>query len=1382
MLLKKRMPYFLLLFCTVINLKGQNMLPLTEITLKDGLSQGMIFDILQTSDGFMWFATKDGLNRYDGKNFVVYRNSPIDSFSISNDMVLKLFEDKHHNFWIKTKTSLDIFDPKTGHFRHILSVSNTSAKFNNSLTADIEEDNQGTIYITSPEEGIHTLQVKEQLVDFFPKIANIGNKLPLKLIPLPDKEAYIYDIFISRKNEVYIATSDDVYQVLAQEKKIIPLHAPSVINADEPRTKLLLENTNGNLVLAKSGYQLLWDKKTFTPILNCDILESSCMYYQNKELWIANIEGDVPSIERLPSTDFTAENYQKRITYQFSSLALPTKLYCDNMGGVWIGTNGYGIRKYNPIREGFRHFAAKNSISQLQKDGQNIVYAQIFRSFFQLLPPYYEWQYSHSIKPIKIGKNPDEVWANWRQKNPSIKLSKYVDYGMLLDFQHSNWLLTNTDGDPLDTNHVLVKMDVNWQTLKSYPVHARFDNLAMLCSDKKGHIWFNSSEGKVFCFDPISETFQTYHYAFLFKKNIPKVAFIHFDVANTLWLGTTDGLIKGTEQNGKYTFELYQNDINNHQSLSNNVVASICDDPKTAYKYLWIGTKGGGLIRMNKQNATFKAFTETNGLPNNTVYGILPDEEGNLWLSTNRGIVKFNPITEFCRVYTKEDGLQDDEFNTQSFFKSPQGELCFGGINGLNVFKPSEIMVSKTPPKIVLVGLKINNKDIQLGDSTSILPYSLQTLQTLNLNYLQNNITFSFAALDFTYSNKNQYQYKYMLEGADREWVYAGSQDMANYTALSPGNYTFKVMARNADGLWSATPAMMMLTIKPPFWRTYWAYFIYCVLLIFIAYRLYQAQINRAKLANQLAFEQKEAERLAALDELKMRFFSNVTHEFRTPLTLIIEPARQLVKKLLGKPLQQDALIIENNSQKLLQLVNQLLDLAKLESGSMKMESHIGEIIGLVQPIYDAFLHLAKNKDIHFTWSHPPQIPPFAFDRDKIEKILHNLLSNAFKFTPQNGTVHLTTSLHQQALLIVVQDSGIGMKSESLSQLFTRFYQADNSSTRKGEGTGIGLSLVKEFTALMQGTIQVESEWEKGTTITIRIPIHEMEDIQAPFIEHQSLSPQNETFENTDNSPNADADKLILWVEDNDDMRNFVQSLLKNEGFEVITAVNGAEGIKKAFEYIPNLIISDVMMPEKDGYDLTDALKNDIRTSHIPIVLLTAKSSLDSRLAGLKIGADEYIGKPFNSEELLLRVHRLIEMCRRIQAKYSNEKPTMMELAIEKNDNKTENEVYLSELDIAFLHSLTTFIEKNIDNTALDVQDFTDALYMSRSQLHRKMIALTQQSITEFLRNFRLDKAYKLLSQNVYNVNEVADMTGFGNAKYFSTVYKKRYGVSPSEK
>jgi len=1358
-----RLFLFIIFVSPFFSVKSQNSLPLSEITIKNGLSQGMIFDILQTQDGFMWFATKDGLNRYDGYNFSVFRHNPADSFSISDNAVIKLFEDKQHQLWVKTKKGLDIFDAKRQHFRHVLRASSQKKQFNLDEFADIEQDNAGTLWLSSSSEGVYAITMPPNLSQQLPQLASLSSQIKVELLPIAESDSRIFDIFISSKQEIYIGTINNCYQILPKEKRLIPLNFPTLFNSNA--TLFMGEDNEKNLIFLRDKHFLRRKNNQLETIILPEKISSAQRFIKDKEnsIWF----GLPHQLFSITVSDFEANRLENAVSSSSENVGI-TQLYCDKTGNIWIGTNGYGLRKHNPKLRHFHHHAEGASVWTLDKDKKENIYIKKFGGVFKLSPPNYLFG----------------------EESSAVKIYENITFGVLLDVGNEHWALISKDNVIEGVDNELVKFSLDWKRIESYPVPFPLYQQTILRKDKKGDFWFNTTGSQIVRFQSSTKEFKAFDYKVLFKESPPTSLMLYFDEENFLWIGTNNGLIRATPSGEDYHFELFQNKPNDPFSLPNNVISSFCDDPKQARDIIWVGTKGGGFVQMNKKTGKCVIYGEKQGLPNAVVYGILPDELGNLWLSTNRGIAKFNTQTKHFQPFTKDDGLQDNEFNTQAFTKSPQGELCFGGINGFNIFKAAEIVPNNRPPFTVIVGLKVNNKEIQVGDSAGILPYSLQTPQTISLSYNQNYLSISFAALDFTTPEKNKF--RYILEGIDRDWIVAGNQSVANYTALEPGTYTFKVIGCNGDGICSETPASIQIVIRPPFWRTKLAYLFYILVIVFLVYKFYQYKVQEIETENKLRFEHKEKARLAALDEVKNRFYSNVTHEFRTPLTLILEPARQLLKELQDNSARQKAIIIENNSQKLLQLVNQLLDLSKLESGSMKIEWQYGNLLEVIQPIYDAFWMLAQKKGIELTWNHPHNFPLISFDKDKIEKILHNLLSNALKFTPKGGEIQLTTTIFQQQLQLIIKDSGIGIEAENLGKIFQRFHQLDNTLIRKSEGTGVGLSLVKELVELLEGKITVESELQKGTTFSLVFPLKKQADILSQLQKTAAVTPaiglqkfEIPTFEALEIENTSENRKIILLIEDNEDMRAFIRNSLESNDYQVVEADNGQLGIEKAFEVIPDLVISDVMMPEKDGYELAKCLKSDIRTSHIPIILLTAKSSLDSKLIGLATGADEYIGKPFHTEEVLIRIEKLIQLRNTLQQKYAT---NTLSSQIQNTDNqefdKQEESLQtpsLSDLDIKFLAKLNEIIEENLDNDELEVAHFTSILALSRSQLHRKMVALTNQSISEFIRNYRLDKAKELLKMKNLNVNEVAYRVGFKDTKYFSTVFKKRFSLSPSE-
>ena len=825
---------------------------------------------------------------------------------------------------------------------------------------------------------------------------------------------------------------------------------------------------------------------------------------------------------------------------------------------------------------------------------------------------------------------------------------------------------------------------------------------------------------------------------------------------------------------------------------------------------------------MNKSTETFEHFTTKDGLPNNVVYAVLTDSLGRLWLSTNRGISCFIPAKKFFHNFTVADGLQDFEFNTGAYYKHPDGRLFFGGVNGINIIKPNTFTFDTSFAPVFFTDLSINNQQVSINDSTGILNTPIETTNTVHLKYIQNFIKVSFAATDFSKLGINNYRYK--MDGVDEEWVFANTRNEVSYPNLQPGTYTLHVSNSNENGDWNPKEAVITFIVSPPWWASNWAYGAYLFIIVSGAYLLYQQQIKRIRLRNELAFKEKEASKLAELDALKNSFFTNITHELRTPLTLIVEPARMMLadKQQPNSPFLHT---IYNNSLRLLRLVNTLLDISKLEAGKMMLHFAEGDIVPLIKAVFDSFVVLAQQKQLQLQFNAFPNAIIAMVDKPMIEKIAHNLLSNAIKFTPNGGSITMSIATNgNDSWTLEVIDTGIGIEEKNLSAIFSRFYQVDNSSTRRGEGTGIGLALVKELVDQVKGTIEVKSKVGEGTRFTIQFatyPAIATNNINTiDFTNHTNSHDSTYSVESTadssiwatpevptaatiahnDNHENeqlSDDATSVLVVDDNAEMRSFIATILHQQGYLVYEAANGQVGIDKALDVMPTIIISDLMMPQKDGYELVSELKSNIITSHIPIVLLTAKQSLDAKLQGYQSGADAYLSKPFHAEELLIRMRQLQDANKRLQAKFGNQPIAQSPLAtsvdysdnlgtsVENAENATEDIVIaterLSQLDTELLAEIRQFIIQRIENDKIDIDELALQHNMSRRHFHRKLNALTGLSPIQFIRNTRLDHAYHLLttSPNI-RVNEAMYQVGISDKKHFNAHFKERFGETPS--
>jgi signal transduction histidine kinase/DNA-binding response OmpR family regulator len=796
---------------------------------------------------------------------------------------------------------------------------------------------------------------------------------------------------------------------------------------------------------------------------------------------------------------------------------------------------------------------------------------------------------------------------------------------------------------------------------------------------------------------------------------------------------------------------------------------------------LWVSTKGGGIVRLDKQAqhrepGTFLHINEAQGLPNKVVYGILPDGAGNLWLSTNRGLAQFNPNTRRFRSFTKADGLQDDEFNTGAFFRAASGELLFGGINGITQFWPGRFarQAQRTPPLARIIGLRVNNEAVTVGDSTGILPQSLDYTTHLDLAHDQNLLTLEFSLMDFTNSANNRYRYR--LDGIDAEWVDAGTNRFANYAQLPDGRYTLEMMASPDGNTWSK-PVSVQIRVRPPVYRTWWAYGLYALVLGGVAWQVYRVQSVRWRLQQQVAQEQREAARLAELDGLKTRFFTNISHEFRTPLTLLLGPIGDLQARL---PAERPLLsLMERNATRLLALINQLLDLSKLEAHQLKPEPQRTDLVVFLRTLAAAFQSLAESRQLTFVVEQ--NVPAYwtDIDHDKLEKIVTNLLSNAFKFTPPGQAVRLSVTYPTQGheVVLTVADTGIGMAAAVLPHIFERFYQADGRTNRAYEGTGVGLALASELVKVLGGQINVSSTEGAGTSFRLVLPCP-----PAPAPEQGTESPQ------VADGQVDEARKMILIVDDNEDIRAYVRQLFEAD-YRILEAHDGKHGLEIATATQPDLVICDLMMPRLDGFGFCRALKEQPATSHIPVVMLTAKATLQDRLEGLTLGADDYVVKPFHRDELQVRVRNLLQNRQRLFEQFRQQQATPVLAETNVPDNVPESAEPTANVpesralltgEQQFIDRLSAAIEAHLSDPAFSVEDLAEAANLSRSQLHRKLKTLLGTSATDFIRNHRLTRAAKLLQIGDQSVTQVAYAVGFDSLSYFARVFEERYGVLPS--
>lgn len=1298
------------------------------VGVEQGLSQGMIFDICQSRDGFLWIATKDGLNRYDGYRFEVFLPDPFDPFSIAANEVYGLYEDRRGWMWCVYTSGVDVYVPELNRFFH-LPVFHSPEEW----VGNIVETSDGAVWI----EMLGVLWKIHLSEDALHRAVQQGRATPefryLRIKPPGDADGEQF-VGICRLNDTTLlaASTRGIYQVAAYSLERLQ-HLPSpclhLSGSDALASDRFSYTVFGcqEALWTVSGKTGIWKKlqdlpsfSHWTTNLQDDLW---AMAGQTLYRWSASSSGK--TLDRKIVVEHPFQNIE---SFYF------TTLYVDQSDNVWLGTSGYGLLKVATVPPKFLSYLNLVSQRQIVEDPQGHIFCLRYPRML------YANKHFEQVRP-----NP------WLEAIPSEEIACYA----LFDAQGNCWVRSASD--------------------KVYRVHARTKAVTQiplpgfgLLVNRAGDI-LSVSEHALYKYHPRTGRLVEHPFdvSLRFRPKISQeLTLLYEDSQGTLWIMAFEGLLQATPQANGYQFKHLRNSPAERETLSNNFVLCVAEDPRAPQRYLWIGTKGGGLNRLDRQTDRMTHYGLADGLPDRVVYGILPDGSGNLWFSTNKGLCRMSQQGDrfVFKTFTSADGLQSNEFNQGSFLKMRDGTLMFGGVNGLSVFHPDSLHFRNNPPQTRIVSVWINGERRLLHDN-----------QPLPLSHDQNSLIFEFAALDLTHPAQNQYRYQLLHSSrwsrpVSDVWMELSTRNSVQLANLHPGNYVLRVLGSNNEGIWSQQPAEVQITVRPPWWATTWAYALY-VLLTGLAVLAY----FRFRLQRRLA--EQEALRLRELDDFKSRFFTNITHEFRTPLTVILgvaervlgDPVAQSHPVAIGQPLA----LIQRNGQNLLRLINQILDLAKLESRTLQINYAQGDVLAYLRYIVESLQSLAQSAGVHLRMESPQNGIVMDYDPERLLQIAHNLISNAVKFTSAGGEVVLCAEQSpDDTLLIRVSDTGTGIPPEDLPFIFDRFYQAANLKKARTGGTGIGLALTRELTNALGGSIRVESKVGIGTTFTLKLPIanRSTQVAAAP----PTLAEETGTTVLTGSAILSTPDHTysLLIIEDNPDVVEYL-CLCLGDHYELDVANNGHIGIEKALETVPDLIVSDVMMPEKDGFEVVQTLKNDECTSHIPIVLLTAKADVESRIDGLRRGADAYLAKPFHREELLVTLANLLEIRQKLQSKYSK-----MDFVL---PSHPAAEAADPSLEDAFVRKVRTAILERLSDPDLSVETLCRSLAMSQSQLHRKITALTGKNAVQHIRSLRLARAKELLESGQRNISEVAYEVGFRDPKYFSRVFAEEFGVAPSK-
>ena len=1315
--------FFCILYINCIeSAVSQSQVSFRQLSVKEGLSQNSAISISQDSIGFLWIATQDGLNKYDGRKFTIYPYNFLDITKPNYSNLGKVYTDREGDVWIIPSSNLLYkFDRVADVFKPISSLKNTNILF---------QDKNLNFWVGTYNHGLYvmdhaTYETKLILTsnEIQGEIYHISQHNNGSLLITTNKKIIELDPKLLKKTDFYPKTKYG--EVIKENFSAIVSQASGRQWISTYGNGLYFRDENENIVHRISELSFL------DPLPND--LNILALHIDKKErLWIATYGSGLYMInlKSFKITHLSTEKHNPKALHYNDILSV----YEDYTGTLWFGSDGAGLSYYDEYLEKF------NSITNFQTP-ENISI--------------------DVIRAITVSKNGD-VWLgtsgkgltqyetatnSWRTFNTESPRKQAISsdriMSLLIDNEDDLWIGTQGGGLNILNQKGDIEKYSNTSTTK-----LSANTIWCIFKDNDNTYWLGSREHGLIQFDKNRGEIKKYTTNDSLPSNNIRV--VTQGNSNQFWLGTEeDGIVLFDIK--KQTFTSYKFQASNN-SLSNNKIKSLYYDPKGI---LWIGTNGGGLNAFDIEESFFYNYTVADGLANNVIYSIQPDKKGNLWLSSNRGITKFTSANKLenppqITNYDNFDGLAT-EFNTGAYFSDPSGQLYFGGLDGFYWFQPEDIRGNMTIPKTTITGFEVLDE-----------PQTLK--QDITLKHNQNTITFTFSSLQYSIPEKNMYQYK--LLNFDDNWVSAGNNNFARYPQISPGVYEFKVKSSNYDGVWNEIPETFKFSIASPWYLTNLAKIVYSLLILSTIFGIYSYLKWRWRMQLDLQLKEEEAERFKKLNDFKSKLYTDISHEFRTPLTLIAGPIDAKLSE--GNIPDSDFAnfsMIKRNTNRLLSLVDQLLDLAKLDKGKLKLNIFQGELSLFLYTIASSFDYYADLKKIKYTIEIAP-IKNSWYDEDVIEKIVTNLLSNAFKYCPKLGFCEFIVTSEKDKVFISLKNTTENLTELHIDNLFTRFYQKDEFA----EGAGVGLSLVRELVQLYHGEISVHLEQKNIINFLVTLPINQDSFDKETYNNISSqISKQPDVISEVLEEKQEDIElPILLIVEDHEEVRRFIMLALKHK-YQIFQAENGKQGIKKAIEIVPDIIISDIRMPICSGIELCNTLKNDERTSHIPIILLTAGIGEENELKGLKAGADDFITKPFKLRILEKRIANLIDIRKALRKRYSQE------LILKAKD------IAITPTDELFLNKVQQILDTHLSNPEFNAVFFSKEVAMSRMQLHRKLLAYTGLTTTSFIRSQRLKQALHILKTSDASINEVAYAVGFNTPSYFIKCFKEVYKKTPAE-
>jgi len=1336
------------------------------IPLSDDINQTTISCIVKDDDGMLWLGSSgDGVFKYNSLDFKVYKKEAINNKStLNSSFVHSLLKDKNNNIWAGTQEGLNFYSRDLDKFNSItFNEANQNIKF---AVHAIEEFNDSTLLVGTHQNGLLKLNKNDysfKRVNY--KSNNSISSLLINSIVKTEDEKFIvgtnqglmtFDPYNSTLqltkfdlNDKYETVESSIESILIDNNKTLWLGTSS---------KGLIKITNTD-----DSYKIQNLMITNKRVLSLSLKQDGNILCGTENDGLFEISNEKNEIENY--------KFDKNIQDGIKSNSI-WSTYTDEKNRIWLGYYNNGIDVYNEnynkfksLRSisGYSNSLSSSSVTGIIKDDKDRLWISTTEGGIDV----YDRKTSRFTNLINNKNN----IANGLDKLETTSIFKDSNGNILIGTWESGF-------------YILKKNSKRFKNINNSNSKLKSDKVMSFAEDSNGTIWIGTFFGGLYSYNTYNNKVSHYDSSAFVEYNIntSNIRKVIVDNKDNIWIGTRAGLYR-INKNEEDSFSITS--FNERfktilgENISSTIVYSLFEDE---LKNIWIGSLDYGLFKYNYDTDEINWFNNDNGFIHESISSIAQDQNRHLWISGNKGLTKYDPYKNLFYNFNKDDGLSSNKFNYNSVFTDNE-LLYFGGLNGLNYFNPDKIQYNEELPLVYLKDLKLSNELVAIGDLKSPLQKSLSTTDKLTLSHNQSFFSIEYVGVNYTRSKNNQYAY--LLEGFDEKWNYVGSKTNATFTNVPAGDYIFQVKASNNDGLWNEIPTKLNIKILPAWWQSNLAWLIYLLTLMTISYISYKVFIERIRERRILKFEREEHKQLEALNSKKIQFFTNISHEFRTPLTLILNPLNDIIKgdfSNLSLTTKNKLEIIHKNSNRLSRLINELMDFRKLQFNKMSVNASKINLIPFIEEVSSHFEGEATEKNIILSVDYSENPINVWGDPSMLEKIIFNLLSNAFKVTPTNGmvSIYINKSSNKinfplidpekllESIEIIIEDTGSGIKKENINKIFDRFYQVTEFDKQYYGGTGIGLEVVRNFIELHKGKIEVSSKLNIGTQFKIQLPNGNKhleiknKNITVKYNSNDNLQTKLTAFEN---SNNKSKDKTLLIIDDNSELRSYLNNEL-DTNYNILLAENGKIGFELANKHIPDIIITDVMMPVMDGIELCEMIKNDLRTSHIPIMMITAKGMEVDKIKGIDSGADVYLQKPFNMNVLKSHLKQLISTRKILFKKYLS--------GIDFSENTTS-------LDQEFILNVLNYINKNISDNNLNVENLADELLLSRSKLYRKIKALTGLTANEFIRNVRLEKSKEILENSEFSISEICYKVGFSSPSYFTKCFKLQYGVLPKE-